>query len=466
MNNAKCVLANDVLDELIDENRRILSQLLFADKCLTALIQLKTLTDFVFNKYKYHIEESVLEKYRELSAVAESALENRPNTSETKTTIVEDSVADEPNETQDTNPRQSDGSQQSDTDIDIDSEQTINKLLYELNDTDILSIDIGVRLNADDEEQGKCLPLLAGNCNILLPNNHLSCAFEKPDDTIAYNGCNMIKVEHFENFEHVQGDKIEEKEDKVEEKVDKMEEDDKVEEKGGKMEEDDKIQGDNKFEEGDKLEKVDKIEKGDKFEQAKKKRKILYREKSETTLLSEELFFCDINDCTKSYRTERGLNGHKIRYHRKNLSLKCSRPNCKYRTRSERPDSVRRQHSYLGQGDFRCALDGCDNIFTTQNELNEHMKACPKSLDTINTLYSCPHKGCGKTFASRSRFERHSKYVHSADPVYTCDQSECRFWAFKPWLLRAHKLTHCSQDERLCGRSDCRLANAGQTDLT
>ena len=58
---------NDVLEELSEENNRLLNELLFANKCLKMFIQFKTFVDFISNKFKLNLETNELEKYEEFN---------------------------------------------------------------------------------------------------------------------------------------------------------------------------------------------------------------------------------------------------------------------------------------------------------------------------------------------------------------------------------------------------------------
>ena len=64
----------DVVEELSDENKRLLKELLFANKCLKALIEFKTFSELLFNTFKYNFSFDDLLKYEGLGRKVEDLL--------------------------------------------------------------------------------------------------------------------------------------------------------------------------------------------------------------------------------------------------------------------------------------------------------------------------------------------------------------------------------------------------------
>ena len=56
----------DIFDELREENRRLLNELLFAERRLKCLTEFKSFVDLIFNKINVYLEENDISKYREL----------------------------------------------------------------------------------------------------------------------------------------------------------------------------------------------------------------------------------------------------------------------------------------------------------------------------------------------------------------------------------------------------------------
>ena len=60
------ILVNDIFDELIDENRRLLNELLFSNKCINLFIEFKSFIDSISLKLKPILVSNELIKYNEL----------------------------------------------------------------------------------------------------------------------------------------------------------------------------------------------------------------------------------------------------------------------------------------------------------------------------------------------------------------------------------------------------------------
>ena len=58
---------NDILDELLDENRRILNELLFAHKCITKSLEFKEYIDSIAKEFVDYLKPDLKKKYEELS---------------------------------------------------------------------------------------------------------------------------------------------------------------------------------------------------------------------------------------------------------------------------------------------------------------------------------------------------------------------------------------------------------------
>ena len=61
------VVVNDVLEELSEENNRLLNELLFANKCLKVLSQFKTFIDFHSKQFKSVLNENNFKEFEELN---------------------------------------------------------------------------------------------------------------------------------------------------------------------------------------------------------------------------------------------------------------------------------------------------------------------------------------------------------------------------------------------------------------
>ena len=68
---------NDILEDLCEENKRLLNELMFANKCLKILINYKTFIDFISNKIKTNLDANESQKIEKLNKDIEEVLKER-----------------------------------------------------------------------------------------------------------------------------------------------------------------------------------------------------------------------------------------------------------------------------------------------------------------------------------------------------------------------------------------------------
>ena len=62
------IKVREIFDELTEENRRLLNELLFAERRLKCLTEFKSFVDLIFNKINVYLEENDISKYREFES--------------------------------------------------------------------------------------------------------------------------------------------------------------------------------------------------------------------------------------------------------------------------------------------------------------------------------------------------------------------------------------------------------------
>ena len=71
------VLVNDIFDELFDENKRLLNELLFADKCIKVLNKIKTFLDLNSNEIKVNLVSKQLKVFNDLLQTIEEVFREK-----------------------------------------------------------------------------------------------------------------------------------------------------------------------------------------------------------------------------------------------------------------------------------------------------------------------------------------------------------------------------------------------------
>ena len=62
------IKVRDIFDELTEENRRLLNELLFAERRLKCLTEFKSFVNLIFNKINVYLVENDISKYREFES--------------------------------------------------------------------------------------------------------------------------------------------------------------------------------------------------------------------------------------------------------------------------------------------------------------------------------------------------------------------------------------------------------------
>ena len=71
------VLVNDIFDELFNENKRLLNELLFADKCIKVLNEIKTFLDLNSNEIKVNLVSKQLKVFNDLLQTIEEVFREK-----------------------------------------------------------------------------------------------------------------------------------------------------------------------------------------------------------------------------------------------------------------------------------------------------------------------------------------------------------------------------------------------------
>ncbi|CAG2171488.1 unnamed protein product [Oppiella nova] len=137
-------------------------------------------------------------------------------------------------------------------------------------------------------------------------------------------------------------------------------------------------------------------------------------------------FECEYDSCDQMFTTEEDLREHVSERHTK-------RTNCQKFFRSGFELNCHRSLQ-TGRKQLKCEVKGCDYKCNNRNELEAHVNK-HKGLKP----YKCHIEGCGKQFPIRHALQKHIRLVHSLVRNYVCDHENCNK-AFKTgYSLRIHQ---------------------------
>ena len=87
------VLVNDIFDDLFDENKRLLNELLFADKCINLLNKIKTFLDLNSNEIKVNLVSKQLKVFNDLLQTIEEVFREKNSfVIEVKEEVIEENI--------------------------------------------------------------------------------------------------------------------------------------------------------------------------------------------------------------------------------------------------------------------------------------------------------------------------------------------------------------------------------------
>ena len=189
--------------------------------------------------------------------------------------------------------------------------------------------------------------------------------------------------------------------------------------------------------------------------------------------LLEQPLVCTIDGCNRLFHTEQAFNGHqrmchliveryscdqtgcqykcsslkKLNRHKKRHSLVC--PVCGYQCRTSGGYQTHMDNSHATEPNHRCPHEGCGKAFRTKLALHVHTK-CSHS----EKKYHCSWPGCDYTCRVNIHLTNHSK-THVPDSL-PCDWPGCTYIGRREKSLKAHKDdVHFGQRKYICDWPQC-----------
>ncbi|XP_054161836.1 zinc finger protein 658B-like [Oppia nitens] len=147
---------------------------------------------------------------------------------------------------------------------------------------------------------------------------------------------------------------------------------------------------------------------------------------------------CDIDECTKIYHIAGDLNRHQLLRHPDHYPdipwKSCTQSNCTFQSKC---NSYLTQHIKNHSRIFECTIGGCDKLFTTSYNLNQHYRMVHPDYMPDQPWLKCPVDGCKYTSKSDKNLSIHSK-THTKP--FKCDICDKRFAARN--RLKDHQSEH------------------------
>ena len=414
------ILINDIFEELSEENKRLLNELMFANKCLNVLIRFKTFIDFIFNKIETNLDSNNCQKFKELRKEVEDIFEEKEK-------ITNQNIKEE-NQSKQTLPLKS-------TTSALNSSERFEKTSKNSLNEMILPNDINSKESED------------------FVDNYESI-FDSNDSTEEESFKSVKSVKIKETFdlkkrfvcESVGCGKAYTTSDRMKRhfRTHFLEESLKCEIKGCEYRTWERIDFTNHM----------NVHKGIRphvctdCDKSFTTRKYLKIHIKNIHSVSEEWVICQI--CDKQFKNKKFLNSHQKAVHNNHKKLVCDHPNCGFRAsfNSEMNSHKKRKHSIIRP--FICDFKDCAKDFKTQADLNYHAK-----LHYLERIHKCPNEGCGKAFKTNKELKKHEITHSDAKEGYACEWPGCDFKTNRPSTLFAHKTVHLSERKFVCDWPQC-----------
>jgi uncharacterized Zn-finger protein len=168
----------------------------------------------------------------------------------------------------------------------------------------------------------------------------------------------------------------------------------------------------------------------------------------------EKPFHCSANGCQRTFKYETTLAKHVRLAHDQNDQVKnqkkylCDQPNCQF---SCRQLCILKSHQSVHSTDrpFRCTVDGCDKAFKTRSTVKSHMKT-----HTIERNFRCTHEDCHKTYKTNNDLIGHIIRYHREKKL-SCDWPGCDYKTNELSHLKNHMTVHTNERNFACDWNGC-----------
>ena len=164
----------------------------------------------------------------------------------------------------------------------------------------------------------------------------------------------------------------------------------------------------------------------------------LNRHKKHKHKLNIVWYICNINNCNKKFKTASELKFHKMRIH--NIEIKwhvCDIENCtkQFKTKYELNQHKMRIHNI----DIKwhvCDIEGCNRQFKTISDLKTHQMR----IHNINIKWHvCDIENCNKKFKTTGELKSHKMFNHDIKTVwYNCNVNNCPYKTKVKYCLKRH----------------------------
>ena len=157
---------------------------------------------------------------------------------------------------------------------------------------------------------------------------------------------------------------------------------------------------------------------------------------------------CDIDDCNKEFRSESAFAEHQRNGHLRDRLLVCQQSKCNYKT-CRRNAYYNHMATHSDEGPYKCTFPGCQRIFKLKFHFNAHIAS-----HSTQRKYKCPHEGCGMAFKTRAHLCKHEKNRHK-QKLLGCDWPGCEYRSVQESWVNSYSAVHQNNSDVSCVWPKC-----------
>ena len=468
------IKANDVFEELSEENKRLLTDLTFANECLLKLLQLKSFLELIFDKISYTLEECDSQKYQDLNNEVNQLLQRRLDIKNWKNNDNQtiDNLNDYENDIKFSHCLSEINNKLSEdcnyTDYECSSDITTGRMKIsnknKLNSCKSLAKRETNGLNGKNRSRRGRKPKITSDLNIdsngikpkkeLIVCDYSDCdqVFKTPKSYKTHKRLIHLQIKPFAcqypdcNYGAISKSQLETHQ--------IIHSDERpfvcqIGKCGKAFKAEMRLKTHQKFVHKVCAELFRCEWPGCEFETVRQKNLDLH---ITTHTMFEKNIACDWPECDKMFRTNKAMRHHRL-VHTAARKYACTHPGCLFRT--YRNDLLRQhmvRHSDVRP--FACDIGDCGKTFKTMFMLKSHKKSHIK-IANPNCYYKCEVEGCDKKFINKHTLKNHSKTHLPAN--LRCDWPGCTYITTTTKNLAKHMFVHQDYNERkyVCDWPEC-----------
>ena len=164
----------------------------------------------------------------------------------------------------------------------------------------------------------------------------------------------------------------------------------------------------------------------------------------------DQPLICTIDECNREFKTAMSFRIHQSVQHLSGKQFVCDEPDCQYKSPFKKSLIRHKRSVHTKEKPFACQIPGCSKTFSDNGYLLTHVKSC----HTSGRNFHCTHNGCQKTYKTKNDLNKHIANAHLG-VRFPCDWPGCEHQSTSISALKTHKLIHVGERNFQCQWPEC-----------